>query len=180
MGPLCGSCQAGSSISLEPGDFTIGLTKRALKRAVHLFRTKQCGYIDKEEERITCAEVARRDEKWDKKYSRQFQSMLRKINRWKRQDAEKLFNLAYLHGRAAIAFLMHLWKPKDFAIWNGSVDKGLKKLKVKVPRPFSKNRAQGYVDRMAALFKLMQMTGLKSFQSVDHFVVAFGKGHLKF
>ena len=215
---------------LDPGDFDIRLTKSALKRAIHLFRTKQCGYVDEHEEKVTCAEAARRVEKDWRRYSRQFHSRLRDIDRWKHEEKEEIFNLAYVNrgagmigkprflrhpignikstmrylfldqdgnplirfehavkgkyklpgmGFSGMAFLMHLWKPNEFAIWNGSVDKGLKKLKVKVPRPFSAHLAQGYQDRIAALREIMRQTGLKSFRSVDHFVDAFAKGHLK-
>jgi len=43
---------------LEPGDFSIELSRSQRKRAIHQFKTKQCGYVDEDEERITCAKRA--------------------------------------------------------------------------------------------------------------------------
>lgn len=81
---------------------------------------------------------------------------------------------------AGVSFLMYLYRPKKFAIWNGAVDKGLRNLKIYPKRQFSKHLAQGYQDRMAALDMLKKWTKLKSYAAVDHFVDAFAKkGHLK-
>jgi hypothetical protein len=215
--------------SLEPAEFRIGLTKREIAKAIRLFQTTQCGYIDPQDETVTCATVAKRGEQREKRLRKEFRALLQNIDHWGRDDKERLFDIAYTNGRAAVirkplflahpitkirrtmqylfledhgdplirfehavrgqfklfgmsysgvAFLMHLWKPNDFAVWNGSVDKGLRKLKVTVRRPFSRNVAQGYRDRIAALKQIMKLTGLKTFHGVDHFVDAFGKDHL--
>jgi hypothetical protein len=215
--------------TLQPGDFTIGLTKKQLAYALHLFKTKQCGYIDVDDETISCFASAKRGEREYERYSKQFHHLLRRIDKWTISDKKELFYLAYVNRGAAmigkprfmryslnkiresmrylllvkegnplvrfehvvkgnyklpgmsisgISFLMHLWKPKEYAIWNGSVDKGLRKLKISFPRPFSSHVAQGYQDCIAALQQMMRLTNLRSFKLIDHFVDAFGKGHL--
>jgi hypothetical protein len=80
---------------------------------------------------------------------------------------------------SGISFLMYLWNPRKYAIWNDSVDKGLKKLNIKLPRPFSKHLAQGYQDRIEVLKKIGKLIHLKSFKMIDHFVDALGKNHIK-
>ena len=82
-------------------------------------------------------------------------------------------------GRAGVATLMHLWSPKEHGIWNDSVDRGLRLLKVKFNRTHSRHISQAYMDRSGALKAIMIKFGLRSLAKTDHFVDAFGKGHLK-
>ena len=79
---------------------------------------------------------------------------------------------------AGLAFLMHLWSPKDFAIVNKPVDKALRMLKVSFGRAASSRKGQGYKDRTAAIGKVKVVTGLKSLARVDRFLDAVSKPHI--
>ena len=79
-------------------------------------------------------------------------------------------------GEAGLAFLMHLWNPKEFAIINGPIDKSLKKLSVTFKG--SRRKGQALKNRTAAIHALAEQTGLKTFGRVDHFLDAIGKGHI--
>ena len=82
-------------------------------------------------------------------------------------------------GPSGVAMLMHLWKPKEHAIWNDSIETGLRSLKVRFNRAHSRNLGQAYMDRTAALKSIMRTFGFGSLAETDHLVDAFGKGHIK-
>lgn len=82
-------------------------------------------------------------------------------------------------GPAAIAMLMHLWNPKEYAVYNGAAEEGLKKLTVTFKGRFSNRMGQGYKDRTASIKFLAKETGLNSLSAVDHFIDAVGKEHIK-
>jgi hypothetical protein len=82
-------------------------------------------------------------------------------------------------GPSGVAMLMHLWKPKEHAIWNDSVETGLRSLKVRFNRARSRNLGQAYMDRTAALKSMMRTFRFGSLAETDHLVDAFGKGHIK-
>jgi hypothetical protein len=81
-------------------------------------------------------------------------------------------------GETGVAFLMHLWRPAEFAVINAPVDKGLKILQVTFGRRTSLRRAQGYKDRTAAIKHVASVTKLQNLARVDHFFDALGKGHI--
>jgi len=84
-----------------------------------------------------------------------------------------------LAGMAApgLTFLMHLWEPKVFAVFNAPIDKALKKLKVRF-RPASHREGQAFKDHTAAVKRIAVLTKLRSLARVDHFLDGHGKGHL--
>ena len=82
-------------------------------------------------------------------------------------------------GRAGVAMLMHLWKPREYGIWNASVDAGFNVLKVRFNRSASKHIGQAYRERTSALKMIKQEFNFGSLAETDYFVDAFGKGFLK-
>jgi len=80
-------------------------------------------------------------------------------------------------GKVGIICLMHLWKPKEFALVDEPVDNALKAL-VNFGRTISLLEGQGFKDRTAAVSQIAKLTGLKTFGRVDHFLDAIGKGHI--
>lgn len=212
---------------LEREDFKIALSRPAARRAVHLFRTRPCGYWD-EDSGVTCADGARESDKIHRARTRKLTALVRRIDRWTKDDLMQVFKIAATHGPRLgrrlflkqpvsrikdsmrflfledsvdpfirfeqvaagrykldglgiprVAMLMHTWSPNEFALWNGSVQKGLRVLKVGFRRGFSGHLGQGYKDRTAALQALRRRFGFKSLVVTDHFVDAFGKGHLE-
>lgn len=81
-------------------------------------------------------------------------------------------------GEAGVKFLMHLWKPKEFAVVNQPVDDALKALKFSFGQKASQRRGEAYRDRTAAIRAIARLTKLKTFARVDHFLDAIGKGHI--
>ena len=83
-----------------------------------------------------------------------------------------------LNGMAesGLAFLMHIWNPKEFSVVDYPVEKAFKLLKVDLRG--SKRAGQWYKDRTAATSEIAKRTGLKTFARVDHFLDAIGKGHI--
>jgi len=79
-------------------------------------------------------------------------------------------------GESGLAFLMHVWNPKDFSVVDYPVEKAFKLLKVDLRR--SKRAGQSYKDRTAVISAIAKRTGLKTFARVDHFLDAIGKGHI--
>jgi len=80
-------------------------------------------------------------------------------------------------GEVGIIFLMHLWKPEEFAVVDKPVDDALKAL-VSFGRPVSRRKGQGFKDRTAAVKHIAKITGLKTLGRVDHFLDAIGKKHI--
>ena len=83
-----------------------------------------------------------------------------------------------LNGMAesGLAFLMHVWNPKEFSVVDHPVEKAFELLKVDLRR--SKRAGQWYKDRTAATSEIAKRTDLKTFARVDHFLDAIGKGHI--
>jgi hypothetical protein len=85
-----------------------------------------------------------------------------------------------LAGMAApgLSFLMHLWEPKAFAVINAPIDKALKKLNVRF-RAASQREGQAFKDHTAAVKRIADLTNLRTFARVDHFLDALGKDHIR-
>ncbi len=88
-------------------------------------------------------------------------------------DGYKLAGMA----ASGLSFLMHLWEPKAFAVVNAPIDKALKRLRVRF-RASSHRGGQGFKDRTAAVKKIAELTKLRTFARVDHFLDGLGKGHI--
>ena len=84
-----------------------------------------------------------------------------------------------LAGMAApgLSFLMHLWEPNVYALINAPIDKALKKLNVRF-RAASQREGQAFKDHTAAVKRMADLTNLRTFARVDHFLDALGKGHI--
>lgn len=83
-----------------------------------------------------------------------------------------------LNGMAesGLAFLMHIWNPKEFSVLDHPVEKAFELLKIDLRH--SKRAGQWYKDRTAATSEIATRTGLETFARVDHFLDAIGKGHI--
>jgi PLD-like domain len=212
---------------LGPSEFRFGGSKMEIGGLLSEFKNNECPY--EYPLGASCWEVARSNEKVNKKHSKTLHSLMFRRSSWGKNNLEELFDLAHTYGKAAnfhrpafvaqnpekvsrsldfllngegdhyirfeklldqkryklnglgeagIIFLMHLWNPKEFPVLNKPIDKALKKLKFSFGRKKSQRVGQAYKDRTAAIRKIMERTGLKTFALVDHFLDAIGKGHI--
>ena len=90
-------------------------------------------------------------------------------------DPKGMYKLSGV-AESGLAFLMHVWNPKEFSVLDHPVEKAFELLKVDLRH--STRAGQWYKDRTAVTREIAKRTGLKTFARVDHFLDALGKGHI--
>jgi hypothetical protein len=84
---------------LSASDFSVGVTKREIKRLLGEFKTRECKYVP--EGGMTCWEVARSNESEHADLSKELRKLMRRRNQWKKNDLRRMFEIAHTNGRAA-------------------------------------------------------------------------------